>query len=281
VIRPLRQDDLDELFEVTCEVWEDYERVRNRPAPPRPEPARAKRRMRRCLTTDPGGAWVSERDGRITGCGLAILREGVWGLSLLVVHPSEQSTGVGRALLEACHGYADGARGRIILSSADSRAMRAYARLGLRAEPSLTAKGTPQGVQAPASVRAGDASDLPHTEAVDRFVRTAAHGGDLGVWLEHGGSTLLVSDRGYAVFVPDDGELRVLAAYDDDGASDLLRAYLARVREARVEWLTASQQWAIRTCVEARLELLTSQGGVFTAGEVGPMSPYIPSGAYL
>ena len=280
MIRPLREDDLDELFDMSCEVWEDYERVRDRPPPPPPDRDRAQRRMRRCLATDPGGAWVSELDGRITGCGLAILREGVWGLSLLVVYPSQQSTGVGRALLEACHAYADGARGRIILSSADTRAMRAYARLGLRAEPSLSAAGTPRGVQAPAGVREGDASDLPHTEAVDRFVRTAAHGADLSVMLESA-NTLLVSERGYVIYAPEDGELRVLAAYDDDAARDLLRAYLARVREARVEWLTASQQWAIRTCVQARLELLAAQGGVFTAGELGPFTPYLPSGAFL
>jgi GNAT superfamily N-acetyltransferase len=277
VIRPLREADLDELFEMTCEVWEEYERVRDRPPPPRPLPERALRRIRRCMSADPDGAWVAEQDGRLTGCGLAIVREGVWGLSLLVVHPSVQSAGVGRELLNACHAYADGARGRIILSSADSRAIRSYARLGLDADPSLTAKGTPR-IDAPAGVREGSSADLAHTEAVDRFVRTAAHGADLQAMLDND-NRLLVSERGYAVYF--EHELRLLAAYDEAAASDLLRACLARMQEATVEWLTARQQWAIRVCVEARLELLTSQGAVFTAGEVGPFRPYLPSGAYL
>ena len=46
-------------------------------------------------------------------------------------------------------------------------------------------------------------------------------------------------------------------------------------------WLTASQQWAIRTCLEARLDLRSDQGAVFTGGDVGPFTPYIPNGAYL
>jgi hypothetical protein len=34
-------------------------------------------------------------------------------------------------------------------------------------------------------------------------------------------------------------------------------------------------------CLEARLELLADEGCVFTGGDVGPFSPYLPSGAYL
>ena len=41
-------------------------------------------------------------------------------------------------------------------------------------------------------------------------------------------------------------------------------------------WLTADQQWAIRTCVEAGLELRTNEGAVFIGGDVGPFTPYIP-----
>jgi hypothetical protein len=47
-----------------------------------------------------------------------------------------------------------------------------------------------------------------------------------------------------------------------------------------VEALTASQQWAIRVCVGAGLRL-GSPGGVLTAGRLGTLVPYLPSGAYL
>jgi hypothetical protein len=48
-----------------------------------------------------------------------------------------------------------------------------------------------------------------------------------------------------------------------------------------VEWLTARQQWAIDACLDAGLRLHAHDGAVFTAGDVGPLRPYIPSGAYL
>ena len=47
----------------------------------------------------------------------AIVREGVWGLSLLVVRPDAQSSGAGRELLDRAYEYGDGARGRIVLAS--------------------------------------------------------------------------------------------------------------------------------------------------------------------
>ncbi len=53
-----------------------------------------------------------------------------------------------------------------------------------------------------------------------------------------------------------DGELRVLAAFDDDAARDLLRAALVRAgeREVTVPWITSTQQWAVDVCLEAGLE---------------------------
>ena len=65
----------------------------------------------------------------------------------------------------------------------------------------------------------------------------------------------------------------------------MLRGALARVAErgesAHVEFLTVRQQWAIDVCVEARLDLQADCGCVFTGGDVGPFTPYLPSGAYL
>src|SRR6185503_6059562 len=116
-----------------------------------------------------------ERKGAVAGAAFALVREGLWGLSLLVVDPPAQSGGAGRELLRLAWEYGNGARGHVILSSTDPRAMRAYARLGLDAHPCLAARGAPR-VAAPPEVRAGGRSDLPLTEAVDRAVRGAAHG---------------------------------------------------------------------------------------------------------
>ena len=49
---------------------------------------------------------------------------------------------------------------------------------------------------------------------------------------------------------------------------------------AHVDFLTAGQDWAIRACLDAGLAL-SPDGPFFTGGELGPLRPYIPSGAYL
>jgi hypothetical protein len=132
----------------------------------------------------------------------------------------------------------------------------------------------------PAEVRPGALADLPLTVAVDRAVRGAAHGDDIGALLELGGELLVVDERGYAVVRA--GNVRVLAATDEAAAAALLRGCLAAAgaREASVDWITSAQGWAIAPCLDAGLELRTD-GAVFLDGDVGPFVPYLPSGAYL
>lgn len=282
--RPMRAADLPPAFDLQLKTFADLDRRRgtNDMAHP-PDPATALVRFRRLLEADPGGAWVAERDGALAGVALALLREGLWGLSLLVVDPPLQGDGVGRELLARAWDYGDGARGHVVLSSSDPKAIRAYARLGLEVHPAIAAKGAPQGIAPPDGIRAGGPDDLPLTEAVDREVRGAAHGGDVLAMLAGGHELLVAPERGYAMVRG--GELRLLAARDDEAARDLLRAGLARIAdtggEAGVLFMTARQQWAIEVCLEARLELEADCGCVFTGGDVGPFSPYLPSGAYL
>jgi predicted N-acetyltransferase YhbS len=281
--RPMREADLPAVHEVNLRAFEDLAGRLGSEDPPPPSLEAALGRLRRLVTTDPDGAWVAERGGEITGCALALLREGLWGLSLLVVDPAAQGSGAGRELLARSFAYGAGARAHGILSSTDPRAMRAYARLGLQTHPCVAAAGRPEGVAMPDEVRSGGPEDLPLTEAVDRAVRGAAHGADLLTMLEGGHEMLVAPGRGYA-FVRG-GQIRLAAAFDDDGARTVLRGALARVaergEEAHVDFISARQQWAIDVCLEARLDLRADAGCVFTGGDVGPFSPYLPSGAYL
>jgi GNAT superfamily N-acetyltransferase len=48
--------------------------------------------------TDPGGCWVAEHEGVLVGTSVAIVREDLWGLSLLVVLPEFQGAGIGTRL---------------------------------------------------------------------------------------------------------------------------------------------------------------------------------------
>jgi GNAT superfamily N-acetyltransferase len=280
-VRPMRDEDVLAVHEISVVTFRDLdERMGEHPGPPG-TPAQAAVRLRRLLATDPGGAWVAEHDGEVVGCALAILREGIWGLSLLVVLPEHQSGGIGRELLARARAYGDGARGWIVLSSRDARAVRSYLRLGLDLHPAAIAVGRPRDVPQPEGVRAMEPGDRKWVDAVGRTVRGAAHGGDLDACAEAESTLVVVPERGYAVWR--DGALRLLAALDPAAARELLRAHLraAGRREATVEWLTGHQQWAIRECLAAGMRIDPAGGAVCTGGELGTMSPYLPSGAYL
>jgi GNAT superfamily N-acetyltransferase len=236
-------------------------------------------RVRHLLATDPGGAWVAERDGRVAGCALALVREGVWGLSLLVVDPAQQSAGIGSELLARARAYGEAARGLIVLASRDPRALRAYVRLGLDLHPTVTATGVPTGVRTAPELRAPVPEDRPWLDDVGRAVRGAPHGDDLDALIRGGYTLVVLPEQGYAAWRP--GGLRLLAARDDAAATTLLHAYLdADGKRSTVEWMTSAQQWAIRACLDAGLSLEMGSA-VLTGGELGPFAPYLPNGAYL
>jgi GNAT superfamily N-acetyltransferase len=279
----MRQSDVETVHMLADAAFEDLSLRMGEPVPPRRSVTPALIRTRHLIETDPGGALLAEADGRPVGAALAIVRGALWGLSLLVVLPEHQSAGLGRALLSKALEHGAGAvRGGVILSSGDPRALRAYSRAGFTLHPAIDAVGKPRGVAAPPSVRDGSVEDLPLTEAVDQAVRGAAHGCDIVASLSAGGHLFVVPERGYAI-LHDGTKLSLLAALDEEAARDLLRAALAAVppgKEAAVEFITASQPWAIEPVLDAGLELRPG-GAVFLRGEVGPFAPYLPSGAYL
>jgi hypothetical protein len=212
---------------------------------------------------------------------MGLVREGVWGLSLLVVRPDAQSRGIGRALLARTLEYGNGARGGIILASPDARALRAYKRAGFALHPTLYAAGRPRDVSEAPAVRPFEPADHELAAAVDRTVRGAAHGGDLDALAAGGSELLTYPHRGYAAH--GDGVVKTIAAFDDDAAAALLRTVLARApagKDVDVSWLTSSQQWAIEVVVAAGLDLRPG-GAVCLRGDVGPFRPYLPGGAYL
>lgn len=247
---------------------------------PQTQPAFARHRIEHLMSTDPGGCWVAARGERVVGAAIALCREGVWGLSLLVVDPGEQGSGVGRALLERAAAHGSEARGRIILSSPDPRALSAYLGLGLTMHPAACAQGRPRGPAPSGDVRKGGSADADLLAAVDRQVRGGAHGPDIEAMLQTGHRLLVLEDEGYALL--SDDAVSLLAARDEPAAAELLRAALAEAEgELRVDWLTSAQGWAAQVCREAGLSLRLDWGALFTGGELGPLAPYLPSGAYL
>ena len=288
-VRPMTLADIEATLRVQVDAFTDLDRRLGAEPPPITDVQRQRGRLRHehFVTHDPGGSFVATVDDQVIGCAMALRREGLWGLSLLVVDPAAQSGGAGRALLDASLTYAEGCDRAVILSSTDARAMRAYATSGFDLFPQVSASGKPVLDARPdrdRDVRDGGPEDRPFIDAVDRAVRGAGRGPDHAV-IGAIGATLFVLDdshgRGYAYVR--DGEVYLLAATDDATAAALLWRCFEFASEkdlkVTVEFITGEQQWAIKACFAARLKV-TPGGPVFWRGTTPPRA-YLPSGAFL
>ncbi len=243
-------------------------------------------RYHHLIESDPSGAWISFDGECAVGSSLALRREGVWILSLLAVDADYRGMGVGRKLLERALKYGEGCRVWITASSTYPTAVRRYFRAGMELHPTLMASGTVQREALPAGLRVRDGmeSDLELAAEVDRRIRGASHGPDLGYFPDAGYRMLVCerpSGRGYAI--EREGTPVLLAATETEVADELLWAILARAPadgEVEVRWITASQQWALPVVLAARLTL-SPFGPLCVKGEAGPLTPYIPSNIYL
>jgi GNAT superfamily N-acetyltransferase len=268
MLRPMTSTDADTIVDLMHAAWGVEDR------------ALQLLRVRHLIATDPGGAWVAVEDGTVVGSALALVREGLWGLSLLIVRADRQSAGIGRDLMDAATAYGADRGGGIILSSEDPRALRTYWRAGYELRPVFDAAGTVRTPpKASPHVRAARwPQDRELVDAASRAARGAAHGSDIDIQLEQGRELLVHDDGGYVFRVP--GRVPLLAASDPRVARELLETVLSDSETLSVDFLDARQDWAIDTVLEAGLELKPS-GATCVRGHVGPMRPYVPSGAYL
>jgi ribosomal protein S18 acetylase RimI-like enzyme len=251
------------------------------------DPVRAERwraRVAHALTTDPDGCLVAEQDGRIIGAAQAIVRDGIWILSLLVVDPQAQGSGAGRELLDHTLELTSPHGPGLIVSSNDSRALRLYARLGFSLRPTFMAEGVVDRdaipPRDPAVQEAGEA-DLESLAAISREIRGGAHTQELRYAMSRGALLHRLDDRGYVVSLPPFG-IWMLAARDDEAARALLWRSLATLTSeepVRRGWITAGQDWAITTLVEAGLQL-SAHGAIGVRGEIGPLRPYLPTAPF-
>jgi len=111
-------------------------------------------------------------------------------------------------------------------------------------------------------------------------VRGASRAEDLATVLEAGGRLVVAESpgRGYAVLGRD--VVFTLAAEDEVTAGRVLTHALAEHDRTEVRWLDAAQGWAIGVLLDAGLTLVPS-GPICARGRPAPLTPYLPSGAYL
>jgi GNAT superfamily N-acetyltransferase len=284
-VRPMAFEDVDAVIAVVNAANADQ--VARQVVPPPPprtaaQTAAYRRAHVRFVERDGPGAWVAAREGSVVGMAEAIRRDGFWGLSMLFVRPEDQSRGVGRALLEAALGYADGADVRMIQSSPDPRAMRRYARLGLAMHPTAEISGSPDRKSIPTDLpgRGGDANDLELVASVEAALGRS-RSEDVAFGLEVGDRLDVVETdgcRGWMLWQP--GRLLMLGATDEETASTLLWRFVGQTGDnAAVVGLTAAQNWAFNVAHDARLSLRVD-GAMFVAGMAVP-GPWIPSGWFF
>jgi ribosomal protein S18 acetylase RimI-like enzyme len=286
LLRPMRAADADGVYRTSSRALpateEERRQVMNRSAE---DVERRKKRYRHFLKHDPEGAWVAVDGDTVAGVALALEREGVWVLSLFAVAEGYRDQGLGKTLLDHALRYGEGCRGAMIASSTHPAAMRRYALAGFSLQPTLMASGKASRASMPAGLksREGTYADLELAARVDRTIRGAPHGPDLELMLRNG-SRLLVTEGpeggGYAVVWK--GSPALLAATTPETATDLLWSCLAESDEVEVEvhWITRAQNWTLPVVLKAGLSL-SPAGPICERGELGPLTPYLPSGPFL
>ena len=288
-LRPLRAEDVPAADAMAWASLSDMAAVyEGGPFPPRTEQSttRGRRRFAHLQRTDPDGSWVVVDGDQPVGVALALRRGPMWFLSMLAVATTHQARGFGRQLLEASLRTAEDATAAWILSSPDPKALRRYALAGFRPQPGFLGKGALDRSLLPA-VSVAETDWARHGALVDEVVtqlRGAPYGPDLEVL---SANRLLVVDepggRGFAI-VGGRGRgvgLVSLGATTVDAAQRLLWAALGELGtdEVEVEWLTADQPWAIEVVLAARLALVPGPS-VCVRSAIGPLTPYLPGGAY-
>jgi GNAT superfamily N-acetyltransferase len=278
-VRPLTQNDVA--------AADDVARALLHIATPGVDPATlvrsGRRRIAHLQATDPGGCFVAEDDGEVVGLSLSLIREGVWGYSLFALAAHLHGRGIGRELFDAAWGYGRGADGHLILSSEHPAAMRLYGTTGLRLLPCVAAAGIADLAAAPdlSAVHDGGPDDFALIDAIGRELRGAGHGPDLPVLHEVGSRFVVVEDRAFAVYRG--SRMILIGGRDEEAAALALWGFFARAGQGAtvtVDFITAGQDWAVQTCLAARLAL-SPDGPMFAGGDLGPLRPYLPSGSYL
>jgi ribosomal protein S18 acetylase RimI-like enzyme len=276
-IRRMRPDDIAAAAAVAAESFEiDIS------APAAAE--RFRERLAHLVRTDPDGAFVAERGGRMVGAAEAMVRDRLWCLSLLAVAPGQQSAGAGRALFDRALRYGDGAPDGLIVGSNDPRALRLYGRAGFSLRPTFEASGPLDRSALPRRDRRVRLDERPDLEALDelsREIRGAPYALELELSLRQGGRLLRMGDQGFAVAHPVFG-VWLLVARDDEAATSLLWSALeltTDIERPALRWITGDQEWAISVALAAGLRL-SAAGALCVRGYPGPLRPFIPSGPF-
>ncbi|MGW7197944.1 GNAT family N-acetyltransferase [Streptomyces chryseus] len=291
-VRLMREGDLVSAERASALTFFDAEQSTRRVSDPEAEPRSAGAskqwidRMRFFLSVDPGGCWVAVKEeageGGVVGFAVSQNRGDLWFLATYGVLPGHQARGVGKRLMDAALGHADGRPG-IFSSSVHAGATRRYRLAGFSLHPQIRMVGTVDRSTLPAvhGLREGRADDFEWMDTLDQDLRVAGHGPDHGYML---GTMRLVVLRnrtrpGY-VYIDDQGRASLLAAAHPATARKLLWEALASSRGSTlVNCITTPNEWAIDVGLAARLDI--GQEGYIAVRGMPVPAPYLAGGHFL
>ncbi len=222
---------------------------------------------RHLLAIDPDRCHVAEAGGQVVGFSAAFVRDSVWFLAALFIHPDHQGQGIGRALFELS--ARDAPPGRITITDAIQPVSNAlYARYGIiPTTPLLLFEGRPS-VEGPILLEP-DRPRPGELKMLDRagygFERTVDH----DYWQRQRRCTVWRRDDAPIAYAYRalTGSIGPLAGLDPASAADALRAELARAQRASV-LVPGTARGMVEAAVGADLRLVSPPGFLLLSSEV-------------
>jgi GNAT superfamily N-acetyltransferase len=213
------------------------------------------------LRHDGSHSFVAEANGRIVGFSAALVREDLWFLSALHIHPEFQGRGIGRRLFDLSR---DGTYGRQATISESIQLVSAglYAQKGLIPVTPILHVGGEPAIDPPPDVEAA-AFKSEAVAALDQAAYGCDRALDHGFWSERarcthwarGGAPVAYS------YVSTTGLVGPVAGRDPSAAAAALRAELARRRGQQTRVLIpGSARELTEVAVAAGLRFYTQPG---------------------
>jgi hypothetical protein len=231
---------------------------------------------------------VAVSEGKIVAICAAIVRDGLWFLSMFWTLPPFQKQRIGRPLLQQVwdEGTAEGAKVRFTWSSIDFTAVATYMRLGmLPGGPVLTFAGPPSKAPARPTSFGLETLDARTAARIDTLVRGTPREVDHALWLASGGAAHEVWMGGQAVgyFYARNGIIGPAAwiAPEYGRAVVDLALGMARTQASDVRLMAVGENHtAIGAALDHGLKLVGTSH--FLRSEAfGRMDQYLPSGPVL
>lgn len=269
--RLAEENDLAPAHRIMEEALEQFARERNLPAPEPIDFEDYLPQWRHFLGTSDEGFWVAEVKDRVVGFSCGIIRDSLWLLSYLVVHPEYQGQGIARELLaralessyrakvEARAAYTD---------AANSASVSLFVKNGLfpwlpvlRLRGLLTAMTLPSQSDENLDFQVLELSDqnISTLGEIDAEVRGIRRALDHGYWLGNPAMRCYLAQRmgqplGYT-YLADDGTIGPLAVRREEYLRPVLHFSINRLAEAGADTFQVNVPGANHQALSALYEL--------------------------